>query len=311
MIDVVCLNPAMDRTLWIPALQAGAINRSKDLVVMPGGKGMNVARFIKALDDSMAVRVVGFVGGFTGQYIVDGCARLAIEESFVRIQEGTRVCTIVVEDTRCTVVNEDGPHVDGEELQQFRETLVGKPDLALISGSAPAGVPSYLYQEIVQSYKERDVPVYVDTSGEHLQAALKAVPTIVKVNEQEFAELVSDKVTLNQHQLIAYANDLLQAGVQAVIITQGDKGSVVITKEVVANVPVPAVTVVNSIACGDAYFAGMAVGMMHRLSILESTMLGTAAAAMKIESLAPMIEHPQRLDAYYENVKQAYAKRGA
>ena len=311
MIEVVCLNPAMDRTLLIPNFAAGSIHRSEKLVAVAGGKGLNTARFVKSIDPLLAVSVTGFVGGCTGQYIVDHCAASGIHETFVRIEEATRVCVIVVEHGRTTVINEDGPTVRAREVEQFRQSLAGSPDLALICGSAPPGVPSSLYYEMVQSYKERGVPIYVDTSGSPLKHALDAVPTIIKVNEMEFANARQVKEPCDEQELIFHADRLLAQGSQAVIITRGKEGSLVITKDDVAKLSAPPVPAVNTIACGDAYFAGLAVGMSKGLPIVASAILGAAAAALKVGNFAPMLENSEQLAAYQQQVVVAHRKRGA
>ncbi len=317
MIEVVCLNPAMDRTLLIPDFATGSINRSQDLVTVAGGKGLNAARFIKCLDPFQQVTVTGFVGGQTGNYIVDECVRLGIDETFVRIQEATRVCVIVVERGRTTVINEDGPVVREDEVARFEECLKdeeclkGRPHLAMICGSVPPGVPSSLYKDLVHSYKDRHVPVYLDAGGDALQQALDAIPTIVKVNEQEFIGAVQGHKICDEDELIFHADQLIKKGTQAVMITRGKEGSLVITKDDIAILSFSSVTVINSIACGDAYFAGVAVGMMQGRSIVASAVLGAAAATLKLGSFAPLLEGIERLAMYQEQIAVVHRKRGA
>lgn len=45
---ILCLtpNPAIDRTLLLPSLKLGNINRAEKIIVAAGGKGLNVARTI-------------------------------------------------------------------------------------------------------------------------------------------------------------------------------------------------------------------------------------------------------------------------
>ncbi|MHB1627171.1 MAG: 1-phosphofructokinase family hexose kinase [Bacilli bacterium] len=302
MIEVVCLNPAMDRTLCVSELQIGAVNRCECVAARPGGKGLNVARFLKTLDPGGSVRVVGFAGGDIGQYIVEGCREYGIVEGFVRIADATRVCVIIVESERVTVVNEDGPVVTAEELDCLRRSLSAQPQLALIAGSAPAGVPESFYAELIRAYKSRSVPVFVDASGRLLAEAIQAGPTLVKVNEHELAQLTDADQSLDLEEIIVQAARLFAFGTSAVIVTLGAKGSLVVTRQEALVLDALPVTAQNTVACGDAYFAGLGLGIARGLPIVEAAAYGTAAAALKAESVAPSIARPERFATYCERV---------
>ena len=50
MIVTVTTNAALDRTLTVPVFQIGFRHRSSDVLVLAGGKGINVARTLKILE---------------------------------------------------------------------------------------------------------------------------------------------------------------------------------------------------------------------------------------------------------------------
>src|ERR671928_942098 len=58
-------NLTIDRTGTIPELRPGDVLRLRDVVVTPGGKGLNVARAARAL--GVPARLVAFVPGHTGR----------------------------------------------------------------------------------------------------------------------------------------------------------------------------------------------------------------------------------------------------
>jgi tagatose 6-phosphate kinase len=64
VIVVVCLNPALDVTHHVDAVDWGGVNRPRTVRARPGGKGLNVARTLHAL--SVDVLVLGLAGGITG-----------------------------------------------------------------------------------------------------------------------------------------------------------------------------------------------------------------------------------------------------
>ena len=68
MIVTVTLNPSIDRTLTVPALIRGEVIRAESTMADPGGKGVNVTRFLTAHGtDSVAVLPAG---GATGNALL-------------------------------------------------------------------------------------------------------------------------------------------------------------------------------------------------------------------------------------------------
>jgi len=64
MILVVSLNPALDVTHHVAGVDWAGVNRPQEVAAAPGGKGLNVARTLHALDCD--VLVAGLAGGVTG-----------------------------------------------------------------------------------------------------------------------------------------------------------------------------------------------------------------------------------------------------
>src|SRR5260221_14589613 len=103
MIVTVTLNAAIDRTLTVPNFQRGRRHRASAGVSMAGGKGINVARTLKAL--GVPVVATGLVGGTTGTRIVEELTTEAFLNDFVRIDCVSRTTTAVVDPAR-------GPYLD-------------------------------------------------------------------------------------------------------------------------------------------------------------------------------------------------------
>ena len=123
MIVTVTLNAAVDRTLTVPNFQRGQRHRASAGVTLAGGKGINVARALKAL--GVPVVATGLVGGATGTRIVEELTAEAILNDFVRIEGESRTSTAVVDPTgeTYTEINEWGPVVSAEELGVLQEKL--------------------------------------------------------------------------------------------------------------------------------------------------------------------------------------------
>ena len=85
MIYTVTLNPSIDYVIKVDKLTTGNINRVNEEHVYPGGKGINVTRILKSLDnDNIAL---GFVSGFTGDYIINSLQELNLKSDFIKVKD--------------------------------------------------------------------------------------------------------------------------------------------------------------------------------------------------------------------------------
>ncbi|HCY07233.1 MAG TPA: 1-phosphofructokinase, partial [Erysipelotrichaceae bacterium] len=64
MIITVTLNPAIDKTSYIEKLKLNSLNRINNLKIEIGGKGINVSKTLKSLNEETIC--LGFIGGYTG-----------------------------------------------------------------------------------------------------------------------------------------------------------------------------------------------------------------------------------------------------
>ena len=69
MILTVTLNAAIDKRYVVEDFKIGEVNRVKECVYTPGGKGLNVSK--PASIAGAKVVATGFVGGHSGNYIED------------------------------------------------------------------------------------------------------------------------------------------------------------------------------------------------------------------------------------------------
>src|SRR5438046_1362923 len=145
MIVTVTLNAAIDRTLTVPNFQRGQRHRASAGVTLAGGKGINVARALKAL--GVPVVATGLVGGATGTRIVEELTAEAILNDFVRIEGESRTSTAVVDPTgeTYTEINEWGPVVSAEarEGRGFGGVAPGLEPVSTV-GSGDALLGAYL-----------------------------------------------------------------------------------------------------------------------------------------------------------------------
>jgi 1-phosphofructokinase family hexose kinase len=193
MIITVTLNAAIDKTLAVPNFRLGRRHRAVEKTTMAGGKGVNVARALKAL--GQPVIATGVAGGPTGTRIIEQLTEEAILNDFVRIHDESRTSMAVVDPTsgEQTEINEHGPEVSAPELDLFREKLLylaKGADYCVFAGSLPRGADHGIYAELVAELSRADVTCVLDCSGEPLRLATRAGAAVVLPNESEAEELV-------------------------------------------------------------------------------------------------------------------------
>lgn len=193
MIITVTLNAAIDKSLSVPNIRLGRRHRTVEQQTTAGGKGVNVARVLKAL--GAPVIATGFAGGPTGTRIVDQLTSEAILSDFVRIRAESRTNIAVLDPTNGiqTEINERGPEVDQAELDLFRDKLLylaRGAAIVVLAGSLPRGVDPGFYAELVRELAKTGVLTVVDTDGEPLDHAARAAPDVISPNVLEAEGLV-------------------------------------------------------------------------------------------------------------------------
>ncbi|WP_317906730.1 PfkB family carbohydrate kinase, partial [Bacillus subtilis] len=89
MIYTVTLNPAMDYFVALDSINKGGVNRAAHDYKAPGGKGINVSRVLKRIGHPSTA--LGFIGGFTGEYIKANVEADGVHTSFIEISGDTRI----------------------------------------------------------------------------------------------------------------------------------------------------------------------------------------------------------------------------
>lgn len=285
MITVLCANAGLDKTYEVEGFAAGGYHHPRRMRTAPGGKGINVARVLRALGHD--VTVTGFAGGTTAQYIAASLRREDITPAFVAIGEESRLCINVIDTLSRlqTRIDEVGPLVTPSEIAQLRrrwEQLLERSEMAVISGSAPRGVPFDLYAELVLMARKRKVTIILDAHDELLRDAVGAGPTVIKPNLAELGGLFRRELTVPAG-VVEASRQLVDMGISVVLCSLGSEGAIVVARghrELWARSP--RVEVVNRVGSGDAMVAGFAFAAVQRRPLVECVRWAVAAGAASV-----------------------------
>ena len=224
MIITVTLNAAIDKSLSVPNFCLGRRHRAVEQRTMAGGKGVNIARTLKAL--GQPVIATGLAGGATGTHIVEQLTEESILNDFVRIREESRTNTSVLDPTTGaqTEINERGPEVSEREVELFKDKLLylaRGAAIVVFAGSLPSGIGPDIYAKLVGELQRLGVTTVVDTDGEPLRQAVRAEPDVISPNVSEAEELVGHEFN-DEQELTLAVRELVELGPREAIVTVPD-----------------------------------------------------------------------------------------
>jgi 1-phosphofructokinase/tagatose 6-phosphate kinase len=263
MFLTVTLNAAIDKTLRVANLQIGRRHRCAPGDLQAGGKGINVARALRAL--GQPVVATGLAGGRAGDMIIEDLTSGGIVHQFVRILDESRSSTIVLDAAgthMATEVVEYGPIVRTDELEAFASAysyLLGGTDAVVLAGSLPREVPEDWYSTALREARRQRVFTVLDSEGEPLRLGLSGEPDLVVPNQMEAEELVGFEFEATQDHVLAL-EQIVEMGARGVVITRDD-GALALVREsgkpLFLRATIPLLEVVSPVGAGDALLAGL------------------------------------------------------
>lgn len=299
MIYTLTLNPSIDYVIKIDQFSDGETLRSNAEEKYPGGKGIMVSKLLKNLGENSIN--IGFLGGFTGDFIRKKLNDLGIEEDFTNIEDDSRINVKLKYETE-TEINAQGPQITEEEIEEFLNYLdqLQEDDFVIISGSIPKSLGYDFYRVIVNLLEMNNVRFALDTSGKKLFKLSSYKPFLVKPNKDELSEIFEDKIDSDE-KIVKYARKLIDQGAENVIVSLGKDGSMFIDSNVVYKAKPIEGKLINSVGSGDSMVAGYIYGYMKGFSKLDSYKLAIACGSAT--AFSPDIAEKELIDEIFKKVE--------
>ncbi len=280
MILTVTPNPCVDKTVFIDTLKVGTFMRSQRCTCIPGGKGTNVSRAVKALGRNTRAMVV--VGGHPGAHVVDMIENQdGVECAPAWVESQTRTITTVLEESvhRQTAFFEPGSKVTETEydgiIEAFRKAVEGAK-VVTFNGTVSDPAIKTLYRDLIPIAKDHGALTILDSHGPEFALGLESIPHMVKPNVAETEELVGYKLDTRDAQWKAI-DSFHERGVTLVVLSLGKDGALVSRDNERFHVVPPVIKEVNPVGSGDALVSGFAIGLYEDLPLRDMATLGCAA----------------------------------
>lgn len=299
MIYTMTLNPSIDFIVEVADFEVGILNKIQKEAKFPGGKGINVSQVLKRLGTDN--KALGFVGGFTGDYIVDSLKQRGIVTDFVEVQEDTRI-NIKLKTGQETEINGQGPTIREPELTALLNKIdaLTANDVLVLAGSIPQSLPVTIYETLASIATKKGAKVVADTTGEVLLNVLPNKPFLIKPNHHELGELFDVKIETVK-EAVPYGKRLVEMGAQHVIVSMAGAGALLFSEDVALYANVPKGVLKNSVGAGDSVVAGFLSNYFRTGDVQQAFKYGVASGSatafspelctqQEVEELLPQIK---------------------
>jgi 1-phosphofructokinase family hexose kinase len=260
---VVALNPSIDAEWRVDGVRWEEKNSVLDERRWAGGKGVNVARWLKHHGAKPVLLLP--LGGRSGRELAADLRQWKLSTRVIRIRESTRVNVIVSTPAQGQMrFNPLGPKISPAEWRQIRSAVrsaLRTASCLILSGSLPRGLPVSTYAQLIRLARAQGVPVLLDCDGPALAAAVRARPFLVKPNEHE----------LTQWTVATGRNAGLRPGALAmskvtggwVLVSRGAREALLVnsSERIMLVAKPPRVQVRNTVGAGDAMLAAVALAI--------------------------------------------------
>ena len=278
-VITITLSPAVDKNTsvdkLVPEKKLSCLPPEYD----PGGGGINVSKGLRKLGtDSLCLFPAG---GASGTQLIKLMEETGVSCLPTEIRNPTRENFIVVESSTNQQFRFGMPATElhADEIDALLTTLTRHAtgaDYIVASGAIPAGAGTDLFARIASVAKKANARLVVDTSGDALREVLEIGVFLVKPNLGELSKLYGTD-TLDLGMVDEAAKELIKSGkCQAVAVSMGAQGAMLITAEDEIQVSAPLVKKMSTVGAGDSMVAGMVHALTLGQSFREVIQMGVA-----------------------------------
>jgi 1-phosphofructokinase family hexose kinase len=279
----VGLNPAVDTIIEVSGFTIGRHQSGRRRAHLAAGKAANVARAVATLGAPCVA--AGFVGRDEASFFDQSLRQIGVETRFTVIAGETRENITIIDpdsDTPAdTHLRMPGFEVAPEDHARLRETLAAVCDenaLVIFSGALPPGVTETDLSALIEWCRNRGCLVGVDSRGDTLKQVVTAPLWAIKPNQEELEDVIGRP--LADRDAVVDAARAFTAHINHVMVTLGGEGAVLVTSEKAfhASVDWAPGRVLNTVGCGDAFFAGFAIAMRQHADPARALAFAVAVA---------------------------------
>lgn len=291
MILTVTANPTIDRVLFVRDFAMQDVVRAEREVVSPSGKGVDVSIILNELGANTVA--ISLNAGLSGEMLAALLVTRHVPHVLLTAQGETRVSVLITDmtDGRQSTVIAPTLRAGPEHLDQLLAQVFYHASQSwglVCAGSLPPGLPTDTWAQLIKTGRSLGLVTLLDGSGEGLRQGVAEPPHILKINSRELADLAQDDPDALPAWSAPDNLDGLAAALQArlgrwasdaIAITLGSQGALLVTADEGYFAPIVKVPLVSPAGAGDAMSAGIMLARRRGQAWAEALALGVATAA--------------------------------
>lgn len=311
-ILTLTMNPSLDISAEVDRVAATIKMRCDNDRIDPGGGGINVSRAVNILGGSSIA--VFPAGGSTGKILIDMLQEQGIDNRPVTTELLSRQSFAVREretnqQYRFSMSGHKLPEQTSRECLQMITQYDPPPSFVVVSGSLPPGVPVDFYGNLANHFRQSRTKIILDTSGEPLKNALKEQVYLIKPNQREL-EYVCDCSLDDENVQNEKCREIVEKGYcEALILTLGEKGALLTTREKQYRVPGIEVKEVSAVGAGDSFVGGMVLALQQGKELPDAFLYAMAAGSSALTTEATALCEKESTDKYYRQLQKKYGEK--
>lgn len=311
-ILTLTMNPSLDISAEVDRVAATMKMRCDNDRIDPGGGGINVSRAVSILGGSSIA--VFPAGGSTGKILIDMLQEQGIDNRPVTTEPLSRQSFAVREretnqQYRFSMAGHKLPEKTSRECLQMITQYDPPPSFVVVSGSLPPGVPDDFYGQLANHFRQSRTKIILDTSGEPLKNALKEQVYLIKPNQREL-EYVCDCSLADEKVQNEKCREIVDKGYcEALVLTLGEKGALLTTREEQYRVPGIEVKEVSAVGAGDSFVGGMVLALQQGKALPDAFLYAMAAGSSALTTEATALCEKESTDKYYRQLQKKYGEK--
>lgn len=290
MIYTITLNPSIDYYVVVnESLMMTEVNRATNEQLKAGGKGINVSMLLSTLN--IPSRAIALVGSFSRQFIREQVGQYQLIDLLeVPIEGMNRINLKISHNDEVLSINGKGSVASQESKREVLNGLkeLNRNDWVMVCGSMMEGMGEEFLLEIADTVHTHGAKLVIDMESLTLDLLAQCKPTLIKPNFYEFGLLIN-RNDLTAGDIDFQVNQVLDTGVELVLISLGKDGAILATNEYRYHMKQPVTDGVNKVGTGDAMLAAFVGKLSQGGSYEEALAWGGAsgsARALTIEAVS-------------------------
>jgi len=245
----------------------------------PGGKGANQA--VAAAKLGATVNMIGKVGeDYFSKPLLNNLEKNSVNTQYIKSESqiSTSIASILVDASgnNCIVVSPGANMSLAPGDIQELSSVITSANVVLMQLEIPLET---IIKTVEIAHKNHVLSVLNPAPAQKLPEEVLSKLDIIIPNETEI-RILTGKPASTVEEIKTAAKDLLDTGVKIVVVTMGERGALLLSKDNSIFEPAFQVNVVDTVAAGDAFIGGFTYAVSLNKSYDEALRWGNAAGAL-------------------------------